>query len=213
MNARRTKTRSSQGQGDATALRPPPSVLRAQPSARRTPSSRSGMTMIELGIVMGIVTVLLALVLSLGRHVNGIVKIRRAQADLGEWHEALNRWHLQFGEYPYAAIDANGNEETLLNASDPDRNFSNILARAHVQLTTGGSGSTTNITFRSFRTSGVSHIDPWGTPYIYTCDENRKSYTLYSCGPDAHTRVSGTVYPSGAAAVPDPSLDDIYFER
>ena len=171
------------------------------------------MTMIELGIVMGIVTVLLALVLSLGRHVNGIVKIRRAQTDLGEWHETLNRWHLQFGEYPHGAIDVNGNESTLLDAYDPDMNFSNILARAYVQLKAGDSGSTTNITFRSFRISGVSHIDPWGTPYIYTCDESRKAYTLYSCGPDTHTLVNGTVYPSGAASVPNPSLDDIYFER
>ena len=40
------------------------------------------MTMIELAIVMGIVSILMALVLGLARHVDAADKNRRAQAEL-----------------------------------------------------------------------------------------------------------------------------------
>ncbi|HGP6143946.1 TPA: prepilin-type N-terminal cleavage/methylation domain-containing protein, partial [Vibrio cholerae O1] len=46
---------------------------------RPSEKKRSGMTLIELGIVMGIASVLLALVLGLARHVDASIKIRRAQ--------------------------------------------------------------------------------------------------------------------------------------
>ena len=123
------------------------------------------MTMIELAIVMSIVSILLALVLSLGNHVNAVVKIRRAQADLGEWHETLNRWYLQFGEYPYEAVDIESGtvlESDLINTSTPSFNLSNVLERCYLRYDV--SGSTPNITFRSFLTSGINLIDPWGTP-------------------------------------------------
>lgn len=171
------------------------------------------MTMIELGVVMSIVAVLFALVLGLGRHVNEVVKIRRAQAELGEWHEVMDHWYRQFGEYPYGAIDVNGNVERALDPAAPGMNFSNILTHARVELARNDSGGITNITFRSFCASGTSQIDPWGTPYIYTSDESRKTYELYSCGPDARTRVNGTQYPSGTSTTLDPTLDDIYFEQ
>jgi len=173
------------------------------------------MTMIELSIVMAIVTVLLALVLGLSRHVNAIVKVRRAQADLGEWHEALNRWYLQFGEYPYEAIDvATGKplQTDLIEPDNPTLNFSNILARCFLRFSV--SGSATNVFFRTFATSGASHIDPWGSPYIYYCDEGKKSYILYSCGPDSRSVLHGKPIPKGgSSAPPDPTLDDIYLER
>ena len=174
--------------------------------------SAAGMTMIELSIVMAIASVLLALVLGLGRHVNAVVKIRRTQADLGEWHEALNRWYLQFGEYPYEAVDvATGNllQTDLIKPDTPTLNFSNILARCYLRFSV--SGSTTNVLFRTFATSGASHIDPWGTPYIYDCDPGRKAYTLFSCGPDARSKLNGKLI--GQSSNIDPTLDDIYFER
>jgi len=193
-----------------------PFACRLLPSPLRPQSGRknAGMTMIELGLVMGIVSVLLALVLGLGRHVNATVKIRRAQADLGVWHEALNRWHLQFGDYPYESVDlATGKAVggSLLNDSDPSLNLSNVLASCHLQFTV--SNTKTNIAFRSFQPSSVKHIDPWGFPYIYTCDPSRKAYTLYSCGADSRSMLNGKGIPPGTPPNPDPTLDDIYFER
>ena len=167
--------------------------------------------MIELGIVMGIVAVLLALVLGLARHVDATVKIRRAQADLGEWHETLNRWHLQFGEYPYAKIDTmtESDSSALLDPNNPSLNLSNLLQNCEVSFETAT--SPTKVTFRSFLTSNLKHIDPWGTPYIYDCAPGGRSYILYSCGPDASSMLNNKDI--GQTTAHDPTLDDIYFER
>jgi len=181
------------------------------PSPLRPLSGRknAGMTMIELGLVMGIVSVLLALVLGLGRHVNATVKIRRAQADLGVWHETLNRWHLQFGEYPHTRINPDLDSVDPLDSVDwelktPSRFPLTILTNQCEIIF-----PTTNITFRSYLTSAVNTVDPWGMPYIYVCDPGGKAYTLFSCGPD---RKSADL-PSGTSPPSDPTLDDIYFER
>ncbi|NLC81302.1 MAG: hypothetical protein GX748_08970 [Lentisphaerae bacterium] len=175
------------------------------------------MTLIELGIVMGIVSVLLALVLGLARHVNAVVKIRRAQADLGEWHETIDRWRLRFGEYPHArintTIDSVGSIEPLdsfdFALTDSSRFPLAILTnRCEVVY------PQSTITFRSFLTSDLSITDPWGMPYLYFPADNARSYTLYSCGPDRQTLIGNRRVPSGAAASGlDPTLDDIYFER
>ena len=176
------------------------------------------MTMIELAIVMGIVSILMALVLGLARHVDASVKIRRAQAELGEWHETLNRWHLQFGEYPHARIDT--------TAVDPDDSVDSLdfvdsidpLAlltnRCEIIMPLSGSTTTINITFRSFLTTAVSTVDPWGTPYIYLPSDNAQAYTLFSCGPNRRTLIGNRRVPSGSPVSDiDPTLDDIYFER
>ncbi len=169
---------------------------------------RNGMTLIELGIVMGIVSILLGLVLGLGRHVNAVVKIRRAQAELGEWHETLNRWFLQFGEYPHARIDTEdvktlgGDVDWTLE--DPSRYPLTILTNQCEVIYPDRT-----VTFRSFLTTAVSTVDPWGMPYIYLTSDNAQAYTLFSCGPD---RKSDNI-PTGAASTPDPTLDDIHFER
>ncbi len=168
------------------------------------------MTMIELCVVMGIATMLMAMVLGLGRHVNAVVKIRRAQADLGEWHETIERWHLQFGEYPSERVDLNGTSVPLLEPNNPSANLSNLLSHCYVQF--DAQGTTTNITLRSFMTSAVKHIDPWGTPYIYDCDPGGKAYTLFSCGPDSSSMLNGKLI--GSSLTPNTTpLDDIYFER
>ena len=165
------------------------------------------MTMIELCIVMGIVTVLMAMVVGLNRHVNEIVKIRRAQADLGEWHESLDRWHLQFGEYPYG----NPQDGNLQNAADPTANLG-LIQGCYVSV------GATNLYFQTFIQGRASRLnDPWGFPYIYYCDPGGKSYTLYSCGADSRSSLNGQNIPSDASGgvdpTVDPTLDDVYFER
>ncbi len=158
--------------------------------------------MIELCVVMGIVTVLMAMVVGLNRHVNEIVKIRRAQADLGEWHEVFNQWHLQFGEYPYG----NPLNDNVLSASAPARNLRSILESCYV--TVGSS----NIYFKTFTQGYNSRTnDPWGSPYIYDCDPGGKSYLLFSCGPDSRSVLNG----QGIPDLNDPAYvrDDVYFIR
>ena len=185
------------------------------------------MTMIELAIVMGIVSILMALVLGLARHVDAAVKIRRAQAELGEWHESLNRWHLQFGEYPHARIDTQAADPAKELFDDIEWEFEHprdypltILTNdtkssgCYVRYYTAAHPGGTNITFRSFLTTAVSTVDPWGTPYIYLPSDNAQAYELFSCGPNRRTLIGNQRVPSGSAASAlDPALDDIYFER
>ncbi|MBP7831380.1 MAG: hypothetical protein KA248_15845, partial [Kiritimatiellae bacterium] len=160
------------------------------------------------------------LVLGLARHVDAAVKIRRAQAELGEWHESLNRWHLQFGEYPHARIDTDLDSVDSLDSLDsvdlttPSRYPLTILTnQCEIIMPLSGS-TTTNITFRSFLTTAVSTVDPWGTPYIYLPSDNAQSYELFSCGPNRRTLIGNQRVPSGSAvSALDPALDDIYFER
>ena len=203
------------------------SLLSRRPVNSSLPNPKSplghavaGMTMIELAIVMGIVSILMAMVLGLARHVDATVKIRRAQADLGEWHETLNRWHLQFGEYPYARIDTRDDSPGPLDSvdwtlKDPSRFPLAVLTNdagasgCYVRYYTNAHPGGTNITFRSFLTTAISTVDPWGTPYIYVPSDNAQAYTLFSCGPN---RKSADI-PTGTPATPDPTLDDIYFER
>ncbi len=179
-----------------------------------------GMTMIELAIVMGIVSILMALVLGLARHVDASVKIRHAQADLGEWHETLNRWYLQFGEYPHAHIDTTRDDSVdLFDSIDweltlPRDHPLTILTNRCETIMPLPNGTTTNITFRSFLTTAISTVDPWGMPYIYLPSDNAQAYTLFSCGPNRRTLIDSQQIPTGSPASDlDPTLDDIYFER
>ena len=113
------------------------------------------------------------------------------------------------------AIDTTRDDsDDLLNSInwklDQPRNYPLTILTNRCEIIMPLSGSTTtNITFRSFLTTAVSTVDPWGMPYIYLPSDNAQAYTLFSCGPD---RKSADI-PTGAASTPDPTLDDIYFER
>ena len=142
------------------------------------------------------------------------VKIRRAQAELGEWHESLNRWHLQFENNPYARIDTTRDDsDDLLNSInwklDQPRNYPLTILTNRCEIIMPLSGSTTtNITFRSFLTTAISTVDPWGSP-TSTCHPTTPSLHAFSLRPGSQIRR----HPTGAASTPDPTLDDIYFER
>ena len=182
-----------------------PSASRRSTRNTRPPGSQCpGMTMIELCIVMGIVSVLIALVLGLGRHVNEAVKLRRAQADLGEWHEVLNTWFLKYGMYP-----------------DPVRNNiveSNVFWLATTDAATqyrvpddDGRFNTQIPPFCSLSSKPLNTIDPWGTPYVYQSFTN--SYMLFSCGPNrVHQEGSDYIPQKPPTISADPNSDDIYFE-
>ncbi len=184
-------------------------------------SRSAGMTLIELAIVMGMVSLLLAMVLGLARHVDAILKVRQAQAELSEWQATLDRWHEQFGEYPHARIDTvNDTLQELFDNPDwtfknPDRYPFNILtndlAGAGCYVVFQAGNMLTNITFRSFMSAPINTVDPWGTPYIYRPGENNKTCVLFSCGPNRQTRVEGNTVPSSTPAIRlDPTIDDVY---
>ena len=171
--------------------RPLPAVILSRP--------RAGMTMIELCIVIGIVSVLIALVLGLGRHVNEAVKLRRAQADLGEWHEALNTWFLKYGMYPDPIPVKNSVVE------------SNVFWLATTDATAQYRVNTQIPPFCSLLSKPLHTLDPWGTPYVYQSFTN--SYMLFSCGPNrVHKEGPDYIPRQSPTSLADPNSDDIYFE-
>ncbi len=213
MNASRTHTRFPHGNEGLMALCPPASVLRPPSSVFSPPSSVLrpqssclGMTLIELCLVMGIVAGLIALVLGLGRHVNEVIKIRRAQADLCEWHENLNTWHLKFGMYPDPTI-------TPFNINGPvDSNIVWLASsKDGSQYYVENLPTQPRIPFCSLASKPLHTTDPWGTVYVYQSFTN--SYILFSCGPNGVHEADGFVIPENTQNLPsEPNVDDIYFE-
>jgi type II secretory pathway pseudopilin PulG len=172
---------------------------------RRTGCGRSGMTLIELGVVMSIVTVMLALVLGLARHTNEVIKFRRAQAELGEWHETLHAWYLKFGMYPDPYEKSGHMESNLVCLASTDVNSQYI-----VTLQDGS-----KVPFCSLSSKPLKPYDPWGAPYFYRSFTN--SYELLSCGPNAqHDYTDGQTishFPAPVTTAADtPNADDVYFE-
>lgn len=191
-------------------------------------SRSAGMTLIELAIVMGIVSLLLAMVLGLARHVDAIIKVRQAQAELTEWQSVLEAWHQEFGEYPYARIDTQYDTITPIYSTTPysftltdpstyplallTNDYKNATGRGcYVRYYTAIHPNGTNITFRSFMTTSINTADPWGIPYLYHPYENGKTYRLLSCGPNRQTSIEGHRIPSNAQSLElDYTIDDIY---
>jgi len=170
---------------------------------RDTKYSRRGVTLIEISFVTAIAAVLMAMILGLSHHISVVSDIRRAQTELGAWQMALDSWHETFGEYPGEIIEGGNRVQPLLDDSDILSNLSNVYANCTVFFYQNN--SMTGVYFKSYCTLPVKMTDPWGTPYIYTRDESRQSYELFSCGPDA-----GTAALNGESSA---TLDDIFFEQ
>lgn len=170
-------------------------------------SRQRGLTLFELSLAIGLVSLLLAMILGFGRHANASIDIVKARTELGEYSQALHQWYLLFQQYPYERTE-NGQgqgEELETNGTRLRENLKKLMNNeiyARVELPQGGSS---NIYFSSFLTKKLSLEDPWGTPYIYYCDQDGRSYTLFSCGPDKRSEVLGDPIST--------STDDIFFER
>ena len=174
------------------------------------------MTLLELCLVMGIVSVLFAMALLLTRHVTAITKIRRAQAELGQWHASLDNWFAQFGEYPCFGADG---ALVCQPRGSYTVNLENTASNACVDV----EGHL--VFFSEYIIGTPSLIDPWGTPYIYIAQDNdpfdavsnpRNLYTLFSCGPDGRTKIEIQV--NGVSVSVNngderSAYDDVYFEQ
>jgi len=164
------------------------------------------MSLLELTLTVAIAAILFAMVLGLAQHVNHISKIRRAQAELAYWHTAIDAWHAQFGEYPCFDMRRHPerNDTSRLcdkaGTSGTIRNLENVVSNACVHLY-GEDGTILGEKFFSEFVAGTpSHIDPWGTPYLYipadedpddTISNPRITYLLLSCGPNGKSPEKG----------------------
>ena len=162
-----------------------------------------GTTLIELSIVMGIAAVLMAMILGLSHHITRISNISKAKTVLAVWHLAMDNWHQTFGEYPGDIYEGGKLIESPYNDSEVLGRLSNTYYK--VSITLYINNTMDGVDFSSYATQPVKIFDPWGTPYVYIRHENKQSYELFSCGPDACTPYLDDEETT--------SYDDIYFER
>lgn len=152
-----------------------------------------GFTLVELTMVISIVSVLLALVLGVARHVNATLDIRRAQRDLTTWHDALERWHLKFGEYPHSDLLPSTDPEINTPANSAPLTILTNQCRVTQQVNNGNG----DIHFSSYINGQPSTTDPWGRPYIYRPSPNAQSFELYSLGPPSQ-HLTNIIHGTGA---------------
>ena len=141
---------------------------------------KTGFTLVEMLAVLFIVSILLGIVLGSARYATQVSRISRAESDLQTLADALERFHLVFGEYP--PVDS----ATNLVAYKRDS-----LSYAH-----GSGDERLEFKFANLLPRGFTAIDPWERPYVYRVyspgpaheadyDSNDDTlYVLASLGPD-----------------------------
>ncbi len=142
--------------------------------------AKKGFTLVEMLAVLFIVGILLGIVLGSARYATQISRISRAESDLHTLADALERFHLVFGEYP--PVDSATNLVTYkrdslsVDRQDEDRRIAFVFAK--------------------LLPKDFTAIDPWSQPYVYrvyspergmnaeTRPEDDTVYVLASLGPD-----------------------------
>ncbi len=132
--------------------------------------SRTGFTLIEILVVLGVISILVGLILSGGTAAKKRSKICQARTMIASLETALALYHVDFGAYPVAG----------------NRNMVNLLADS----ATYSSNSDWNGPYLSFKENDLNGdipnatvIDPWGSDYYYTMD-SALPYKIWSSGPD-----------------------------
>ena len=146
------------------------------------PAPRAGLTLVEVIFVMITFAILIALVIGLGRYSETAARINQTRADLGEWSNALARWHDAFGDYPTSSDGTVGG--LVSNTVFITRFTTNAQETAYADA-----GAIENTLDMAAFFRDLPLQDPWRQPYRYTAETNARSgvvlsYGLYSAGPD-----------------------------
>ena len=141
---------------------------------------KKGFTLVEMLAVLFIVSILLGIVLGSARYATQISRISRAESDLQALADALERFHLVFGEYP--PVDSATN---LVTYTRDSLNYEHETGDERIEFK-----------FANLLPRGFTAIDPWAHPYVYrvyspeqgrNADYESKDDTLLvlaSVGPD-----------------------------
>jgi general secretion pathway protein G len=134
-----------------------------------------GFTLVEMLTVLFIVSILLGIVLGSARYATQVSRVSRAESDMHTLAEALDRFHLVFGDYPDV------------------ESATNLVSYARRAL---GGEEADRFHFRNLLPAGFTAVDPWSHPYIYRVYRPDKPgegdfkasdetiYALASAGPD-----------------------------
>jgi len=156
-------------------------VERSSTSKSVNPRRGRGFTLLEVLVSITIIAFLCGLIVGFARLANHTAQRQQARAELANWHEALDRWHARFGEYPQ--LDDVG-AETAVPVFELYQYYEILdfdeekIERIFYEQT----GSTTNAADASLLK--LSLKDPWGTDYYFR-HISQDEYELWSCGPDS----------------------------
>ena len=128
---------------------------------RRQARRNGGFTLVELLTVGVIIIILVGIVIAGASYAQRRAANMRTRAEIETISAALEAYKIDTGAYP-----AGSSIDVVYNA-----------------LVTA---TKTNLPLRPDQVSGTSIIDPYGSPYQYTCpgSVNTLSYDLWSYGPD-----------------------------
>ncbi|MGC1677277.1 MAG: type II secretion system major pseudopilin GspG [Candidatus Binataceae bacterium] len=119
--------------------------------------NQDGFTLIEIMVVIMIIGLLALMVVPRLRGVADRAKTTKAQADIQELKQALDRYYLDNGSYPTTDQGLNA----LVTPPSTGRQASNYEQGGYIEKLPA---------------------DPWGNQYFYQSDGN--TYALKSFGPD-----------------------------
>ena len=140
--------------------------------------AEKGFTLVEMLAVLFIVSILLGIVLGSARYATQVSRISRAESDLHAITDALERFHLVFGEYP------------------PVDSATNLVTYKRDSLSYSQSEGRIEFAFANLLPKDFSGIDPWSHSYVYrvysparglhaeTKQDDDMLYVLTSLGPD-----------------------------
>ena len=165
-----------------------------RPKPHHSPFSRSlflgeAYTLLEMLMVLFIVGLLVTVVVGLYQHAQDAANRRRALADLGTLHQAIDAFYLEFGRYPVIQDTIATN---LLNLADARIILKNTPEWDYLAALPEPPGNW----FARRLPEGFTGIDPWRNPYQYIhkinpadpTDANADVYRLYSLGPDGQEK-------------------------
>jgi len=126
---------------------------------------RSGFTMVELLVVIGVISVLLAMVLPGLQRARRAAEDRRAEAEVYAIHSALRAYLAEYSRWPVPSVggDHEGQVDRRLVrilSGVPDDRADNLRNRIFLAVS-------------AISTNSAGHmVDPWDEPYMFSIDRN-----------------------------------------
>ncbi len=153
---------------------------------------RCAYTLLEMLMVLFIVGLLVTVVVGLYQHSQDAANRRRAVADLGTLHQAIDAFYLEFGRYPLIPDPATTN---LLDLAVARERLANTPGSDDEWATLAALPEPPGDWFELRLPEGFTAIDPWRNPYQYVHDiDIFDAYALFSLGPDGQKGTPDDLY-------------------
>lgn len=155
----------------------------------RTPSRRSGFTLVEVLMVIMIIGVLTGLVLGIAGFASKKSAISKSEALHRQILFGLENFRSEWGQYPQIAGQT--------NSADDQANFRNMFRMLYLDPRNDGNPNT--LPFIEINDADVQNntiVDSWANSFRYRCPglKNKDSFDLYSIGPDLRSYQDGLQY-------------------